>query len=101
MLAIQAQSRIVEKALKTRDGRLVLALFLVSEYQGRFNVKLLSVNPISADSKRDQSVAALPAPVEKAIFQIVRSIEARSIASPYFNKEILLSSQPTRAPSAR
>lgn len=105
MLTIAPQQNIVEKVLKTRAGGYVRARFLVVEYQGQVRVKLLSATPIASTEAFAEGVApavsvqALPAPVEHAVFEFIKSLQLESVASPYFDTETILNSQPTRAPS--
>ncbi len=102
MLTLAPQQNIVEKVLKTRAGGYVRARFLVVEYQGQVRVKLLSATPISAAeafAPETANVQALPAPVIRAIFAFIKSLQLESVTSPYFNTEAILTSQPTRAPS--
>lgn len=100
MLTLAPQQNIVEKVLKTRAGGYVRARFLVVEYQGQVRVKLLSATPIEAsEAFAAAATPALPAPIVRAVHEFVRTLELDSVASPYFDTEAILNSQPTRAPS--
>ncbi|MEK7575227.1 MAG: hypothetical protein AAB511_03285 [Patescibacteria group bacterium] len=99
MLSIRPQQQIVEKVLKTKAGGYVRAQFLVTEYQGRIHVKLLSATPIF-DNVSDFSaevVQALPSKITKATFERVLE-QGEVIASTFFDFNFLVS-QPTRAPA--
>lgn len=105
MLTLAAQQNIVEKVLKIRAGGYVRARFLVIEYQGQFRVKLLSATPIaSAEAFGTEGVVsaatvqALPAPISRAVFEFIKSLQLE-VVSPYFDTKAILYSQPTRAPS--
>lgn len=108
MLTLAPQQNIVEKVLKTRAGGYVRARFLVVEHQGQVRVKLLSATPIaSVDVFGSEGVAAaaatsiqaLPAPVTRAIFEFIKSLQLESVVYPHLAIKAILKSQPTRAPS--
>lgn len=112
MLTLAPQQNIVEKVLKTRADGFVRARFLVVEYQGQVRVKLLSATPItSADvfgsegvdatssAFSSAAVQALPAPIEHAVFEFIKSLQLESVVYPHLAIKAILKSQPTRAPS--
>ncbi|MEK7644862.1 MAG: hypothetical protein AAB391_00860 [Patescibacteria group bacterium] len=110
MLTLAPQQNIIEKVLKTRAGGFVRARFLVVEYQGQVRVKLLSATPIEAaeafafgdvvsGASNTAAVQALPAPVELAVFEFVKSLQLESVVYPHLAIKAILKSQPTRAPS--
>lgn len=104
MLSLCPQQKIVEKVLKTRAGGFVRAQFLVSEYQGRIHVKLLSTEPIFEQGVQDQAVVsdhtqpiALPSAVVQQTFEQV--LEHGEVIISLYHDASFLTSQPTRAPS--
>jgi hypothetical protein len=101
MLSIrQPKSQIIERILRTKTGEYVRATFLVVEYQGQVKAKLLSAEPVAFEHTDFEStvVQALPAPITRAIFEVVQELKLESIVSPYSDFAFLMS-QPTRAPS--
>ncbi len=105
MLTLAPQQNIVEKVLKTRAGGYVRARFLVAEYQGQIRVKLLSATPIGAaeafasEVVSAATIQALPAPITRAVFEFIQSIQLESVVYPHLATKAILKSQPTRAPS--
>ena len=99
MLSLRPQQQIVEKVLKTKAGGYVRAHFLLTEYDGRIHVKLISAVPIFDDVSTfaAEIVPALPSAISKTVFERVL-IEGEVIVSNFFDFNFLVS-QPTRAPA--
>lgn len=102
MLTLRPQQNIVEKVLKTRAGGYVCAQFLVTEYQGRIHVKLISALPLNDHETSQFSVSAtpvqaLPSAITKAVFE--RVLEYGETVISTFADLSFFVSQPTRAPS--
>ena len=99
MLSLRPQQQIVEKVLKNKAGGYVRAKFLLTEYNGRIHVKLLSAVPIFDDVSTfaTEIVLALPSVITKTVFEQVL-IHGEVIVSSFFDFNFFVS-QPTRAPA--
>lgn len=107
MKSLAAQkTQIIERELRTRDGRLVRATFLVTECGGNFRAKLLSVEPASETCPFSNRHSAphttiyLPDPVEQAIREITDSAVFNATVESLSLVKFLIDTQPTRAPSS-
>ncbi len=100
MLSLRPQQQIVEKVLQTKTGGFVRAQFLLTEYQGRIHVKLISAEAISEQEAQAFSAPiaqALPLPVSLTTFE--RVLERGETIVSTFTDFSFFTSQPTRAPS--
>jgi len=105
MLTPYLQSQFVEKILTDANGRQFKALFFVSLVNEEVSARLVSLQLISPkclaiEGAISQDVFFLPS------FSSTKAVETPYVASvapfvsPYFDIELILNSQPTRAPSA-
>lgn len=95
MLKAYSNQKIVEKILTAKNGVRVRAVFLVTEENGVFQAKILSIKPLPVETKAPVLKCASPKKVsikpKQKIFE--------KIVSPYINLFSFFNSQPTRAPS--
>ena len=101
MLVIQPKVQILKKIIQTPAGEYVLATFAITEFQGTFKAKLVSVEALPASDFDASSIVSLPALKKQSIFTPLVTAFAGSIVSPFFDKDLFISTQPTRAPSSR
>lgn len=105
MLTPYSQSSFVEKVLTDCQGRQFKALFFVALVDGEIRGRLISIQPLP------KQVLALPGAVSDGTICLPAWTANEEIAtpyfsftapciSPYFDTDILLTAQPTRAPSA-
>ena len=102
MLSLRPQQKIVEKVLQNKAGGFVRAQFLLTEYQGRIHVKLISAEAISVQEAQHfsaPSALALPVVITQATFERVLNY-GETIVSTFTDFSFLVS-QPTRAPAGR
>ena len=101
MLTVQKpQGKIIERIVRTKAGEFVLAKFLVIEEGGKFQIKLLSVQPIAGHTFRTPEAVLLPVAEQKSPAVIAYRSNYRSVISVFSNIFEFFVSQPTRAPSA-
>ena len=104
MLTPYSQSQFIEKILTDANGRQFRVVFMVSLVNGELKGRIISVKPVAAN------VLALAGAVSDAGFCLPCAKAAREVEtpyfvspapfiSPYFDSELLLTAQPTRAPS--
>ena len=102
MLSVRPQQKIVEKILQTKGGGFVRAQFLLTEYQGRIHIKLISAEPISEQEGGTFSVPstlALPVAITIGTFERVLNYGETIVST--FTDFSFFTSQPTRAPASR
>jgi|SRR3989338_8150331 len=106
MLAVKPQGKIVEKIVRARTGEFAVATFFVSEMNGEFQVRLLSVKPVSAYAQTTNyklqttnSCLCLRGNCLKSPAVTSHRHRYTSTVSPFFNKFEFFVSQPTRAPA--
>ncbi len=99
MLALQTQKKIASKIIKLADGRLALAHFLVWVENGEIKGQLLSLRTQDQTDLYTQETLLLKGDsVKQQSNFTVKDFYQNPILSPYF-ADLILSSQPTRAPS--
>ncbi len=86
---------IFERIVKDKNGKFVRVQFTIVEANGTFQGKIISVSPITIQSKKQ---IFLPEYKEKETSEFAYISLFTSILSP-FNKFFFFNSQPTRAPS--
>lgn len=98
MLVTKPKAQILRKIIQSPTGEYVLATFAVSEFQGTFRAKLLSVEVLPQSDFEKPVAVSLPLPKKQsiAISTVVSFIDR--VASP-FQELLFFVSQPTRAPS--
>lgn len=105
MLTPYSQSKIVEKILTDANGSQFKALFLVSLVNGEVKGRLLSLKPLTIralaleGAVSDGSIC-LPSWTFDCEIQTPYVASVAPVKSPYFNTiDLIINSQPTRAPS--
>lgn len=104
MLTPYSRSQFVEKTLTDVNGRQFRVVFLVSVVNGELKGRIISAKPVA------QNILALAGAVSDAGFCLPCAKASKEsetpyfaspapFVSPYFDAELLLTAQPTRAPS--
>ncbi len=98
MLVTQPKAQILRKIIQSPTGEYVLATFAVSEFQGTFRAKLLSVEALPQSDFEKPVAVSLPLPKKQPVtISVVISFIDRVVFS--FQELLFFVSQPTRAPS--
>ncbi|HEX7724261.1 MAG TPA: hypothetical protein VF438_00805 [Candidatus Paceibacterota bacterium] len=106
MLTPYLQSQFVEKILTDVNGRQFKALFLVSLVNEKVSARLVSLQIISPkclaiEGAISQEVFFLPSYTSHEAVETPYIASVAPFVSPYFDLDIFLSTQPTRAPAHR
>lgn len=104
MLTPYSNTRFIEKTLTDCQGRQFRALFLVSlvngEVKGRLvSLKLISPKVLAIEGSVSDGSICLPSWTAEASIETPYFVHTAPRKSPYFNIDLILTSQPTRAPS--
>ena len=104
MLTPYSQTQFVEKILTDANGRQFRALFIVALVNGEFSARLVSLQLISPkclalEGAIAQDVFFLPSYACDTPVETPYVASVAPFVSPYFDLDIFLSTQPTRAPS--
>ena len=97
MLVARPKSKIVERIIRTREGDFVRAFFAVTEYQGKYFVKLVRTEKIAVRDFNTPEKYFLSGKCQTSGWT-VQEIFTESIISPYKDFAFFISQQ-TRAPS--
>ena len=97
MLVARPQAKIVERIIRTKTGDFVRAFFAVTEYQGKYFVKLVKTEKIAIRDLNSPEKYLLDGKHQTSGWS-VQEIFAESIISPYKDFNFFISQQ-TRAPS--
>ena len=98
MLITQPKAKILRKIIQSPTGEYVLATFVVTEFQGTFKARLVSVEALPQSDFEKPVAVSLPLPKKQPVIisKLISSTE--KIVSP-FQELLFFVSQPTRAPS--
>ena len=105
MLTPFNRSRFVEKVITDAHGREFKALFFVTLEGGKVIGRLVSVQPLAAEVLALNGSTPVTSSLCLTGFSAPASIETPYVASvapfvsPYFDLDLFLSTQPTRAPA--
>jgi hypothetical protein len=104
MLTPQSQSRFIEKILTDANGRQFKALFFVALVNGEVSARLISLQLISPkalaiEGAISQDIFFLPSYSSNDPIETPYVASVAPFVSPYFDIDLILNSQPTRAPS--
>lgn len=104
MLTTHSRSQFIEKILTDVNGRQFKALFLVSLVDGEVKGRLISLQPIATkvlalEGAVSDGIICLPSWAATTEIETPYIASVAPFVSPYFDIELILNSQPTRAPS--
>jgi len=105
MLTPYTRSQFVEKIITDLNGREYRAIFFVALVGGEVRGRVVSLQPLVAVRPLELAGAVsdgslcLPSWTDRAEIETPYIASVAPIVSPYFNIELFLSTQPTRAPS--
>ncbi len=106
-MIIECRSKFVEKLVTDSFGQQFRAVFLVAIVGGEVKARLVSLQPLpkqtlaltGAVAHESGVVLCLPAWTVQAEIETPYRAPVAPCVSPYFDLDILLSTQPTRAPA--
>lgn len=97
MLVARPQSKIIERIIQTKEGDFVRAFFAVTEFEGKYFVKLIKTEKIEVRDFNTPEIYLLDGKHQTSGWTI-QQIFAKSIISPYKDFAFFIS-QLTRAPA--
>ena len=106
-MIIECRSKFIEKVVTDSFGQSFRAVFLVAIVGGEVKARLVSLQPISKQALAltgtvtagNNVVLCLPAWTAQVEIETPYLAPVAPCVSPYFDLDILLSTQPTRAPA--
>jgi len=99
MLTIAPRQKIVEKIVTNKSGESALLIFLVTEFEGYVQAKLISMKRLSSAFSASKPKCIVGSTQKNDFLSFTQKLPEQ-VPSPYFQISSFFTSQLTRAPAS-